>query len=307
MRTLKQVMRVVGDMHRLTGGADELATIAVRQHVESWLKAKENEVAGSSMKFFRGSAQRFLDYLAEKADRCLFEITKADIVAYRDHLAYEVSPTTTDHLVSRVKAIFKSAVADDLNSDDPAEHVGPVKKEKRQGGKRAFTLDQIQALTRVCDDEWRSMVVFGLYTGQRLSDIATLTWNNIDLATDVIRLETGKTHRVMTIPIAAPLREHIEGLPASDDPASPIHLRCSKRTQPALSSEFARLLTSAGLRKADPSRAKALGLRRRQGELSFHSLRHTAVSMLHDAGLPMAKPQLFSAGLHFSSKMGTII
>jgi site-specific recombinase XerD len=118
-------MRVIGDMHRLTGGADQLASITVRQHAEAWLKAKENEVADSSMKFFRGSAQRFVDHLEEKADRCLFEITKSDIVAYRDSLAAEVSPSTVDHTMSTVKALFKSAVAEDLISDDPAEHVGP--------------------------------------------------------------------------------------------------------------------------------------------------------------------------------------
>jgi hypothetical protein len=30
------------------------------------------------------------------------------------------------------------------------------------------------------NDEWRSMILFGLYTGQRLGDIATLRWNNLD-------------------------------------------------------------------------------------------------------------------------------
>ena len=33
----------------------------------------------------------------------------------------------------------------------------------------------------VADDEWRSMILFGLYTGARLSDVASLTWENIDL------------------------------------------------------------------------------------------------------------------------------
>jgi integrase len=34
---------------------------------------------------------------------------------------------------------------------------------------------------RVADPELRSMVMIGLYTGQRLGDIAMLTWQNIDL------------------------------------------------------------------------------------------------------------------------------
>jgi integrase len=34
------------------------------------------------------------------------------------------------------------------------------------------------------------MIKFGLYTGQRLSDIAALTWSNIDLERNFIRLTT---------------------------------------------------------------------------------------------------------------------
>jgi integrase len=40
----------------------------------------------------------------------------------------------------------------------------------------------------VASDEWRSMVLFGLYSGQRLGDIATLKWNNIDLVHRELRL-----------------------------------------------------------------------------------------------------------------------
>ena len=40
--------------------------------------------------------------------------------------------------------------------------------------KRGFNIEEVKAILDVADDEWRSMVLFGLYTGQRLSDIASL-------------------------------------------------------------------------------------------------------------------------------------
>lgn len=64
-------MRVISDMHKLVGGADEMATITVRRHVESWLKAKDGELADASKKFFRGSAQRFLKALTVNEGQCL--------------------------------------------------------------------------------------------------------------------------------------------------------------------------------------------------------------------------------------------
>jgi integrase len=37
------------------------------------------------------------------------------------------------------------------------------------------------------------MILFGLYTGQRLGDIATLRWNNLDVGRGELLLSTRKT------------------------------------------------------------------------------------------------------------------
>jgi integrase len=44
-----------------------------------------------------------------------------------------------------------------------------------------------------------------LYTGQRLADIAALTWDNLDLSKNEIRLRTRKTAKRIMVPIAKPL------------------------------------------------------------------------------------------------------
>ena len=57
-----------------------------------------------------------------------------------------------------------------------------------------------------------------------------------------------------------------------------------------LSNQFSDILAKAGLRQKAPHRSthKGRGARRTSYELSFHSLRHTAVSLLKDAGIPEA-------------------
>jgi integrase len=76
------------------------------------------------------------------------------------------------------------------------------------GQKKSRLEEQIRRtmISESTDHEWHSMTMFGAYTGQRLMDLATLSWNNIDLDADVVLLETAKTGRTMTIPIAAPER-----------------------------------------------------------------------------------------------------
>ena len=69
------------------------------------------------------------------------------------------------------------------------------------------------------------MILFGLYTGQRLGDVATVRWSNVDLIKGEIRLTTRKTDKVMILPIAPPLRRYLEALPSSDDMNMPLHPR----------------------------------------------------------------------------------
>jgi len=68
------------------------------------------------------------------------------------------------------------------------------------------------------------MILFGLYTGQRLGDIASLRWNNLDLVRGELRLSTRKTDKTLVLPLAAPLRKHLESLsPSLNEPFAPIH------------------------------------------------------------------------------------
>ena len=179
-------------------------------------------------------------------------------------------------------------------------------------------MPELRALLKVADSEWCSMVLFGLYTGQRLADIALLTWNNLDLEENEVRLTTRKTGKTLRIPLAHPLLDHLQKLPVSDDPDQPLHQRAYEKVQLQgrtnnLSNDFADLLFRAGLREKKVShRRKEEALDQPSGEgrrltrttnaLSFHSLRHTAVTVLHEAGVPMAIAQALighdSAAMH---------
>ena len=133
---------------------------------------------------------------------------------------------------------------------------------------------------------------FGLYTGARLSDVASLTWENVDLPARELRFIAKKTGKTIILPLDGPLAAHIETLPAADSPETPLHSRAFSIVEKQgktghLSNQFADLLAQTGLRKKQPHRKsndKEQGRRRRNGDVSFHSLRHTAVTLLKEAG-----------------------
>jgi integrase len=150
------------------------------------------------------------------------------------------------------------------------------------------------------DDEWRSLINFGLYTGQRLGDLARLRWSQIDLERDELRLTTCKTGKRLLLPIAPALHEHLETIAGNDDPRAPVHpkafeiVRAQAGRVVSLSNQFCDILVAAGLRKSPYQSKSHVGRgigrdgRREGTDISFHSLRHTTVSLVRDAGIPDA-------------------
>jgi integrase len=180
-------------------------------------------------------------------------------------------------------------------TDDPAEFVETLSSRNKASVRRAFTIEELKSVIGQCNDEWRSLVFFGLYTGQRLGDLAALKWSSVDLEQEQVRLRTQKTGKSMSIPISAPLMRHILTLPSTDVPDAPLHPRAFANVHKlgrtgGLSNQFADILAAAGLREKKVHRktGEGRGASRTQNELTFHALRHTAVSMMKNAGIPAA-------------------
>jgi integrase len=290
--TARQVQRVISELYRdITGDALHFPT--VREHFQSWLKRKKPEIAPTSYASYSRKAQNFLGWLGEHADRQITFITRDDIVAFRDAELVRISPQTVNDGIKWLRMVFKTARDDGKLQDNPVDGVRPARA-NAPGMRRAFTLPELRRIIEHADDEWRSLIYFGLYTGQRLGDLARLTWQNIDLERDEIRFITRKTRRQMIIPIAAPLRANIERLPGGEDPRQPLHPCAFASVEKSgkvstLSRQFYELLADAGLaapkvhRQSDsaPGRAGRRGF----SEISFHALRHTATSLMKNAGI----------------------
>ena len=295
-QTLRQVARVLADMRALTG-SEQTATASLRTYVEGWLVGKQAETAPATHHFYVQSCGKLLKFLGEAADHDITLVTKAQLSAYRAHLLPSLSGRTVNHHLVVVRMLFRSAKRDGLIIDDPSEFVGAVKQADagKRTKRRAFTIPELEAVLAVADPEWQSMALFGLYTGQRLMDIAKLSWANIDLERNELRLVAAKTGARVILPLAAPLRTHIESLSSTDDLAAHIHPRAaSAGNGTALSMQFVALLVQAGLREPRITTAKERSTRRMQYELSFHSLRHTTVSLLHASGVSQAVSETFA-------------
>jgi integrase len=292
-RTARQVRQVIQDLHQNIVGED-LKTPSVREYVATWTDQKSALVGAATLAFYRKAGSKFVSFLGDRADAPIEDITREQVQDFRNNNAKKVAARTVNHDLKCLRMIFKAARRDGLIAEDPAEFVETVRAAKSIS-RRAFSMDELHAVLRVADDEWRSMVLFGLYTGQRLADVATLCWEQVNLIQATISVIARKTGRHSLIPIAPPLKKHIEAQSRNGHPKGPLHPRASAivgehgRTG-ILSSQFAGVLVSAGLREAASHKAEHDGRagRRGGGLLSYHCLRHTAVTFLKEAGVPAA-------------------
>lgn len=285
-----QARKVIADIFTLAN-ADTLPSSTAGDFLDSWLKRKELEAGDKTHARYTSVAMQFKEYLGAKAGRDVSNITAADITKFRDSIAKRVTPGTVNVSLKILRSAFAQARRDGLIDVNEAERVTLLKRKDRFE-RRPFTLEELKRILEAASDEWRGMILFGLYTGQRLGDIASLTWNNVDLQREELRLVTSKTGRRQIIPLAPPLLRYVESLPAGDTPAAPLFARTyatAQRHQHAgnLSNEFYNILVAAGLaqKKSHKPTGKGRSAKREQNELSFHSLRHTATSLLKRAGV----------------------
>jgi integrase len=290
----QRVRQVFSEFYREHYGQD-IPFVSTTDYANQWLAAKRPEISASSFRRYEEAVAKWLTHLGPAAQRGMDEVTKAQVASFRDALLALSSPATTNHALKIVRMVFRSARREGFLFQDPAEGVRAVKS-SATSQRRPFTIDELRAVLEVADDEWKSLIKFGLYTGQRLADIGALTWTQLDLSRNEIRLTTRKTGKRLVIPFADPLREHLLSLPTGDKPRSPVHPRAYEIIHAQggrvgmLSRQFSELLAAAGLRQSQPHNSRGIGRagKRQVFELSYHSLRHTAVSLLKDAGIPDA-------------------
>jgi integrase len=271
---------------------ESLPSASIKSWCETWTEAKAIETEESTHARYKRVIERFIGSFGEsKSKRDLSTLQASDVARFRDREAKELSRSTANLGVKVLRICLGEAVRQGLLAVNPAVRV-KLLKSKAESKRRAFTLTEIKRILKACGDdvEWRGLVLFGLYLGQRLGDLARLTWRAVDLDSGEIAFTTRKTGRRIVLPLVKPLADYLASLPASDNPNAFIFPRAAsaKRTA-SLSNQFREILVEAGLvqplARGHKSTGKGRDQAREASEISFHSLRHSAVTMLKAAGV----------------------
>jgi len=288
----------VADVMAASGGSLPSATI--REWCKRWLEVKEIENERTTHTRYEQAIRVWLEFLGSTADKNLETLTTDSFLKFRDHCANKSSVGSTNTNLRILRACINSARQQGLIGSNPASLVKTL-KERGESKRREMKLEEIQRVLKVCGEtDWKGLVLVGLYTGQRLGDCARLTWQQVDLVGNTISFVTQKTGKALSLGLADPLADYLNELPSVDDPRASIFPRlaelCKNETAPLSRSFAEEVLIPAGLisarAKYHASSGKGRKAKRHVNEVTFHSLRHSFVTMLKATGASNALAQM---------------
>jgi integrase len=291
-----QARRVLSEIYKEIHG-EELRLESIRVFLKNWLARKSGETKRGTFSRYDTAVTKFIEYLGPRADRELEFIHSRDILTFRDQIAKHLSANSANTDLKILRIAFGQAWKDGLLTVNPAAQIDLLKvRSEDLVERRPFTIEELEKLLTHADEEWRGIILFGLYTGQRLGDIVRIKWDQIDLTIKEAKFTTHKTGRRVLVPLTSTLLIYLERQPKPNARETRLFphafnlVEKSKGDTRRLSGQFYNLMVKADLvqKRSKSNTGKGHSGRRATNPLSFHSLRHTATSWLKNAGVSEA-------------------
>lgn len=288
--TEAQIRKVIGVLLEQATG-EPLHFASLRDFFEHWIRIKEGAKSEKTTLKYKQVRDSFLAFLGRKAGMALGTIGPSDVERWRESLHQQGrSASTVNGLIKVLSAAFERARREGYIPANPCIGVESL-RDAQKGERDVFTLEQVRSLVRAAQGtDWAGAVLLAVVTGLRLNDIANLEWGAIDLESGFLKVKTAKTGKAVAVPIHPELRLWLESVPRGIGKAPVFASLTGMYTggKSGLSGQFKRLMERAGIRGEILRRGQSAGRSagRNTTTLSFHSLRHTFVSALANAGVP---------------------
>ena len=180
-----------------------------------------------------------------------------------------------------IASVFNYARRLGLIATNPAAAV-QLPERIKQVKRKVFTPAQVQMLINEATPQWKTAMLLGYYAGLRLSDCVMLTWEAVDFAGGKISVETHKTGDTLEIQLHPTLDKPFNKLAGDTNGAlCPALAAVPVGGRSGLSKQFLAIMRRAGI----GNDAVDTGGQRQLSRLSFHALRASFNSGLHNKGV----------------------
>ena len=162
--------------------------------------------------------------------------------------------------------------------------------------RRELTVEELKRLSEAASrvgPEWRKLFAIGVYTGMRVGDCATLLWTEVDVVRSIILRVFRKTKRFAhgkptMVPIHPALSKVFQETPVAERtgyvlPTIAEWYLKPGTGRPKVAYQLKKIFNAAGI----VTSVEVEGRNHKAPEATFHSLRHTFVSLSANAGVPL--------------------
>ena len=289
---------------------ETLQVYTVSEWCSYWLENRSATTKESTLKTYRGVIKKFLVHLDTRSDIKLQNLSSRDITSFRDSIrAAGRTGKTANQNIKAIRSCLEAAKREGIILRNVAENTEslPVTDSVE---KKPFSVSQVaRILEHAPTTDWKGVCLVGVYTGIRLNDSASLIWKDIDLHEGTITIVPQKTdrHRTkLTIPLHPELAEFFLTHPTSEDETTPVFpslVNKSSGGRNGLSDNFSSIMAAAAIERV-LLRSREKGAARDMYDLSFHSFRHTANSLMAKAGVDQELRRKITG--HTSDRMNDI-
>ena len=275
------------------GNQTPLTQTSIADFLNGWANSKTVSKAKGTGLRYQHTVRTFLDHLGKRSKSNISGLAPRDFEQFRDLQIKEgKSPATANMVIKTLRIPLNLARRQGLLLTNPAEAVDLLDSD---GVTRdVFSVDQLRALMKTRDRDWRGMILMGGTTGCRIGDAARMTWANVDLQKNLVNYFPQKNMRGVArkqvVAIMLPefkkfLLSHPIGKDVPSAPLFPSLYAKPVSGDYGLSLTFRGLMDTAGV-QYEALRDNVKGKGRKFYNLGFHSLRHSFVSTLANLGVP---------------------
>jgi integrase len=291
-------------VERSTGARLEFFT--VRAWFDDWMAGKEVSKAAATLVRYRNAVALFLRHLGKKAERNIETLRGGDIATFfKAEVATGKSSKTCALNVKVVKMALAAAVRAGVLKSNPAANVEVPLAGVDSVEREVFSPDEVSRLIASADGDWPGVIRLSYFAGLRIGDCVNLKWRSVDLGRRLIeftprktasRVRAGGKSKRIVVPIHPELEDFLSSMTGADgSPDAFLFPSLAGKTsagRSGLSMSFSRLMERAGV-DGKVKRGKR-GAGRTIRSRTFHSLRHSFVSALANAGVPLEHRRLLA-------------
>lgn len=179
--------------NRLRFASSPAALRSTKHYLEEWVEAKRKQLKGSTWDEYDRVVRNIL--IPKFGDTPLAELSRSQIKAWLVKL--EVTNKRLINLQSILRSALHDAVMDEILETNVLADWTYKNREaiKEQDDVDPFTAAEQKAILTAATGQMRNLIQFALWTGLRTSELVALRWEDVDLATDHIRISRVKTQK----------------------------------------------------------------------------------------------------------------